>query len=280
MNTTPATRVWERVAQEQERADNASFFAERHEDIMAGGSGHHREFHQRMAAMHRQNERRHLAVADLHCSRALQRVLRAVERSSSVRCFTVMAEVAALVHARAAILTMVDTQSFQTLVLASDNLARRVQDMEFALGQGPVRDVLLRRGPVEAGGQDMAGRWHDYAREVQALGYGSVAAVPLDRQGILTGAVVLLDPERPLQEQRKSVAHVGNVLVRVLTANPSASPTGSRPVSTRTAEAVALRYGGSIDDAITMIRARAFTERRPVGKVVRAILDRGRAPTR
>jgi len=271
MNDEQDMTVWERVVREQERAGDSSGFAMRHEGVLAAESLSGRAFHEHMASVHRRNERRHLAMADLYCSRALQRALQSVEETRSIRRFSVVADVAAVAHARAAILIMVDTQSFQTLVMASDAGARRVADMEFAFSQGPVCEVLRHRQPVQALGPDVTSRWQDYGRELRALGYAGVAAVPLDLRGVLTGALVLLDPQEHVDGGRLAAKHAGNALVRVFNAVPDAADTGCRQATLRIAEATALRYGGTLDDALAMIRARVITERRSLAPKARTV---------
>lgn len=275
MERNVETAVWERVVRERERADKSSRIATRHEGIAAGR--HPRAaFHRRMAAVHRQSERRHLAMADLYCGNALQSALNAVQESADARRFSVMAEVAAMAGARAAVLTMADTQVCDTLVVASDDRARRAQDMEFVLGEGPVRDVLSHRELVAVDGPDLESRWSAYGRELRALGYHSVTAVPMTLRKILVGAMVLFDPGHPLTAQEQlTVERLGTSLTHVLSAGGSiaAAAADHRTDVVQAAEVIALHYGGTLDDAIAMIRTRAFTERRRVDSVVRSLLQ-------
>jgi hypothetical protein len=275
MNADVQTADWQRVVQEQERAVSSSDFAIRHERVMAAEPARDAALHRRMAAVHRQSERRHQAIADLYCSKALRSALNA-ETSAGARPFSVMSEIAALAGARAAVLTMVDTQAFETLVVASDARARRAQDMEFILGEGPLRDVLAGRGPVAVDDLELNPHWQAYGPEIHALGFHGVAAVPLYLRGVIVGAMVLLDPERTVESgQRLTVEHLGNALVRVLSTDGSAiwGSSSSRTDLVQAAELIALHYGGTLDDAIAMIRTRAIAEQRRVDSVVRTMLE-------
>lgn len=265
MKADVGSAIWERVVREQERADNSSGFAARHERIMASGPARDAAFHKRMAAAHRLSERRHMAMADLYCTNAL----RTAPDS--------LAQVIAVAGARAAILSTVDTRAFRPLVLASGRRAERVLDMEFVLGEGPIRDVLSGRGTVVADGEDLDARWPAFGPELRALGYHALAAVPLRLYDVLVGALVLLDTERPLEGGRRlAVEHLGNALVRVLSTNGS----GSAPVATdgrtdiiQAAEVIALYHGGTLDDAIAIIRSRALAEHQRVDAVLRTMLQ-------
>lgn len=276
MDENEGTANWSRVVQEQERAVNSSGFATRHERLAAAEPNRNdAALHKRMAAVHRRSERRHQAVADLYCSTALRSALNS-ETSAGSRPFSVMSEIAALTGARAAVLTMVDTRAFETLVVASDPRARRAQDMEFILGEGPVRDVLIGRGLVAVDDQELTPHWHAYGPEVHALGFHGVAAVPLYLRGIIVGAMVLLDPERTVDSgQRLAVEHLGNALVRVLSTDGSVirGSSSSRTDVLQAAELIALHYGGTLDDAIAMIRTKAIAEQQRVDNVVRAMLE-------
>ncbi|WP_336874487.1 GAF domain-containing protein [Rhodococcus qingshengii] len=86
------------------------------------------------------------------------------------------------------------TDSTRDLVLASDDVAERLDELQFTLGEGPCLDADRFDSPERH--DDMAGdqartRWSLFASEALSLGAASVYAYPLDGGGAPFGVLEL-----------------------------------------------------------------------------------------
>jgi hypothetical protein len=282
-----------RVAIEHQRAARAAEIAQRHERRTAADPDSLRAFHLRMAQMHRQAERQHLAAARMHAAHAdrLRRWAAYGDHERALPRF--MATVAAAVGARGAAVTLFGPDKTETLTAASDLAAQNAQDLEFTLGEGPARDAAEQSRPIAATGPALLERWSNYGPAVVALGIRSVAAVPLQISSIPLGALTAFDPPRePAGENLEPIhAAADTIALSVLMAagegDAEQAPdlqslfgqADRRAVVHQAAGVVAERNGCTIADALALIRAHAFAEGEPVDSVASDIMHHGRRLT-
>ncbi len=152
-------------AEEQRRAERAARVAVRHEKALDECAAQLREFHLRMAEVHRQVERRHLAAAAVHRSFAERvRVWCAAiappeDAPPLVLTPMILAAVADSADAQGAAVTLFGPQREEVLSAASDGRVKSVQDLEFVCGEGPARTCDRLRRAVTATGAELAMRW-------------------------------------------------------------------------------------------------------------------------
>lgn len=83
------------------------------------------------------------------------------------------------------------------VVIATDDLPRRLESAQVVLDEGPTRDASHEGLPVVVVGHEMVARWPEFGPRARALGLTSVAAVPLCWTGRVLGALSIysLDEE-------------------------------------------------------------------------------------
>ncbi|WP_427892876.1 GAF and ANTAR domain-containing protein [Kribbella sp. GL6] len=290
--------VWIGPAQEQAelqraRAGRAAAIACRHEDLATTAPEALRSVHIRLAELHRRSEERHLTTARLHDAH-VQRLTRWYSatdmESERPRLISAVAE---LVGARGAGLTLLGSERTEASSIASGPLAAAAQDLELTLGEGPVHDSTAAGLPVIATAASLARRWPHYSPAVRALGVHSLAVVPLGSGGRCVGALAVFDPpdaDRPdpltgdLEGLADALTHTmlltEQCLGQVIDASGTASAAyllGSpnhRVVLHQAVGMVAAQCECSIEDAFSLVRARAFADDVPVTDVARLIVDK------
>src|SRR5579875_2209894 len=298
-NTEWRERLLARIRSERERAERSAAVAARHEALAAVGPGP-RVLHWRMAAVHRQIERRHLVTALLYRS-AIGRLegragagagpATAGRAGPTAEAGVALTESAAwLGESTGAVVALVSSRRAETLCLASDDTARRAHELEYQVGEGPGLDAMRAGRLVAVAGPEIHRRWRVYGPGVAELSVRSVASVPLALGGACLGALTLLNP-RPGAAAPDGpgaggpgagvIGQMGEVLGHALLglyAGEESALVGAalRPAVHQAAGMFAARYDCSVDDALALIRARAFAEDRAMEEVATDIL-RGRA---
>lgn len=256
-----AAVVWRRAANARERARRAEAAADAQEILAARGT-QRRDIHLSVAAAHRRIAARHLSSARLQEAFA-RRLTEEARRQNPRPLF--MTGVAEACGARSAALTLVGQNRSQLAVAASDDSSRAAQELEFILEEGPVRDATDRRVPVSASGPSaIEARWPGYGPELVGLGLKCVLAVPLEASGLCLGALTLYEP-RPRQMGQAVCAEVAEALTHTVLLGPDPEPelyggTDHRDTVHQAAGAHSVRMGGSVEDALSVIKARAFAE--------------------
>jgi hypothetical protein len=167
------------------------------------------------------------------------------------------------------VLTFVGADQGQPAVAASDEPARAAQELEFLLGEGPGREAAARRRAVSAAGRQLRERWPGYGAGLAELGIDEVAAVPLRLQGGCIGSLAVFDP---LPGFAAGFVSVAEALTRTVVLGPDADPelyggTDHRAVVHRAADLVSAQAGHPVEDALELIKARAFSGGEPVHEV-------------
>ncbi len=253
-----AAVAWSRAAKARDRARRADEAADAQE-ALAARSG--RDIHLRLAATHRRIASVHLSSALLQ--EAYARRMAAWSRWSDPRPLF-MTGVAEACGADSAALTLVGQDRAQLAVAASDDVSRSAQDFEFILEEGPVRDATEGHALVFAAGPAaIESRWPGYGPELTGLGLTGVIAVPLEVTGLCIGALALYDPE-PAPRGYRTCADVAEALTQTILLGPDPDPelyggTDHRDTVHQAAGAHSVRTGLPVDDALALIKGRAFT---------------------
>lgn len=274
-----------RAVLDRRRAARAAEIAERHEQQMLTDPPVLYEFHLRLAAMHRQVQRQHLAAARIHASHAvrLQFWVDSTERHSAMPRF--MGSVAEAAEADGAAITLFGPGLVESVTAVSDHTIKAAQDVEFTLGEGPARDAMTRRRALWASGTGLGRRWPNYGPAVARLGIRSVAAVPVDLTGVPLGTLTLFGL-RPGRTNAGSLRTIADAVATMLVDEDATARADEAVLAPLLAEAdhravihqatgvVSVACGCSIPDALALIRARAFAEDRPIESVASDIVDR------
>ncbi|GAB3606596.1 GAF domain-containing protein [Conyzicola nivalis] len=179
----------------------------------------------------------------------------------------------------------------QSTVCASDDIAARLDELQFDLGEGPCWDALSTRLPVLSPDFPASGRhtWPLFANALHedALGSGvrAVYAFPLALGSLDIGAVDLYSSSNaPLDEDEVSDATklaslaAWQLLRRILADQPTGDlePQGTdnrREVHQATGMVLA-QLGISAADAALLLRAHAFSSGRTVAEIANDIIER------
>lgn len=272
------SRVCERE-HELRSARRAGSVAARHEVLAAEAPASIRGLHMRMAALHRQTERRHLITASLYDS-LVAKVLACPDVADGADLdsrLPLMAAAAEFAGSAGAIITLFDSHQNEVLVLASDRSARRAHDIEFGVGEGPSREAFRTRQIVAASGQEMSRRWKLYGPRAASLDVRAVAAAPMTLDAACLGSLVLLNPAQVSSSE--AIGAVSEALAHALIegklggrAGILAQATDHLPFIHQAVGVVSARTGCSVGDALALIRARAFAESAEVCDIARGIL--------
>jgi hypothetical protein len=169
----------------------------------------------------------------------------------------------------------------------SDAFVRRLEDLQFVLGEGPGleatatgRSVRVPDLVVEAGS-----RWSAYAPAAADEGVGAVFAFPMQLAGVRLGALDLYRRHAGLLDgtQTTRAVELAELAVAMLSRRLGVSPTASA----RTPPVDGFRFGVhqaagmiseqldvSVDEALARLRAYAYAAEQPVDDVAREVIAR------
>ncbi|MDQ2755582.1 MAG: GAF domain-containing protein [Actinomycetota bacterium] len=187
----------------------------------------------------------------------------------------------------------------QHLTLCStDGVSRAVEDLQLTLGEGPCVDAVrfgipVLRDDLSSAVNQM--RWPGFAPEAVAAGVRALYAFPLRLAGVTLGTMDLYRSyPGPLsaRARRETLAAPSDVTYTVLTDRGVAAlvtdpfsaeddPSGSDPASGayhhfqvhQATGMVTIQAGVDLDRALLLLRARAFSSRRPLLDVARDVLE-------
>lgn len=271
----------------QQAAEHAARTAALQEQ-MVGSLPSADNLHERLAALHRRNERCQRAAERMHEAFA-RRLETWLERQidGGAEQPHLMSAVATTTGWQGAVLTLYSHDGAETLVAASDAGARRAHQLEVILAEGPSWDAAHGREAAESD-NELYRHWPRYGSAVARMGVRAVAAVPLDLdaddlRGSLT-VTGLAPPSAPAQSY--GLRDVANALTRTVLRAPELVHTTSpdlprlemfedddfQPVLHQAAGVLHERCGWTIDNAISLIRAHAFAEDRPVEAVAAEVV--------
>ncbi|MYW64661.1 GAF domain-containing protein [Streptomyces sp. SID8379] len=265
-----AALAWQRAAKARERADRNFTIARRYEQLALDTAD---PLHIRLAHLHRTTGNRHQVAAELLQSHA-RRAGRWIRDGGPPPLF--MTGVAEVCGTASVAVTLIDAEQNQLATASSDQPSRGAQDLEYVLGEGPARDAVLARGPVDVSGDGLASRWPGYGPAVMELGIEKVVAVPLEVPGECIGALAVFDPQ-PESASATLFTQVADALTRSVFLGCDAIPGFFGGIDYRAevhqaAGMVAGRLNCRVADALELVKARAFSDGRPIADVARDIV--------
>jgi hypothetical protein len=267
-----------RVGEERVRAGRAAAIAARYEALRDREPLSLRPLRERMAALHRRMEVRHLESAELHELYAARlQVWARVPDSVMPRPMFIDA-VATAVGSRSAAITLLDATGSEALAAASDRIARFAHDVEFVVGEGPALDVAATSEPVEVGARALTTRWPRYGPVVAREGIAAVVGVPLRQEpgGCLGALCVYAKTSTVAPNITSASVRVADALTHTVLNRPGSIgedevPTVSmfdeasfRATIDQAAGMLSVQHACKPADAVALLRARAFADGLPI----------------
>ncbi|MEU6825728.1 ANTAR domain-containing protein [Streptomyces atriruber] len=234
------------------------------------------ERHVRLAAFHREAAAHHLAAAEMQEAYARRVGAWAPGGQESRPRF--MGSVVAACGPGGGALVLLDQSLQQLAVASSDARAEKAQDLEYVLGEGPMREASRRGRAVVAVGSELVDRWPQYGRGVLDLGIRAAAAAPLMADRRCFGAIAVFDqtglsPAAELQD-------IAAALTTDILLGPDQDPLlhgeiDEQSVIHQASGMVAERADCTIPDALALIKARAFREGATTDGIARRVVHSG-----
>jgi hypothetical protein len=174
-------------------------------------------------------------------------------------------------------------------VAASNDIAARIEDLQFTLGEGPCVGVLERGGPVFIDDlsdppAEVAARWPAFVQGAVAAGAGAVFAFPLQIGAVRLGALDLYrDVPGPLATQHVGAASLAaDVIAFSLPlgiapgelVDDGAGRSAYRLEIHQAAGMVAVQLDITVSDALLRLRAHAYAEGRAISEVADDVVSR------
>ncbi|MFD7662219.1 GAF domain-containing protein [Streptomyces sp. NPDC059788] len=259
-----------RAARARQRAEHASACAEQQE-ILAATSG--RDVHLQLAESYRRSAECHLSSALLQEAYAERMSEWGGDETSRPRFMTGVAEACGTPSAA---LTLMGADHGQLSVASSDDCARAAQDLEFMLGEGPAHDASVAGHVVSAAGRAIERRWPAYGPALTSLGVREVLTAPLRTEGSCIGALAVFDPSGGAAASG-TLAMIADTLTRTVLLGPDADPelydgADHRECVQQAAGMLSVQAGCRVQDALAMIKARAFADGQPPGAIAQQIV--------
>jgi hypothetical protein len=188
-------------------------------------------------------------------------------------------------------ISLVSDTGHRGVICATDDLSRRIEDLQITLGEGPCIDVAHTGTPVLVGDlhdtKDVAiERWPAFMAAATEAGVRAVFAFPLRIGAIGVGALDMYR-ERPgaLADDELSAALLGAQAAAVALLGLETSPDGGLADGAETGVRyqaqvhqatgmVMLQLGVTIEQAFLLLRARAFSTERPLNDVAAEVVQR------
>lgn len=192
--------------------------------------------------------------------------------------------------ARGAGLSLMSETGVRGVAAASDAASERIDELQFALGEGPCMDAFTSRRPVLEPDLTASGalRWPVYAPAVLAEGVGAAFAFPL-QVGAARLGVLDLYREQPgtlsTEELADALTFADVATTMLLDGQEDAAPgdaaagldeaLGYRFEIYQAQGMVMVQTGVSLVDALATLRAYAFAHDRDLADVARDVVTRG-----
>jgi transcriptional regulator with GAF, ATPase, and Fis domain len=179
-----------------------------------------------------------------------------------------------------------DQQAVLQVMASSDERGRTLELMELQNQEGPCLDAYRLREPVQASGDDAAGRWPVFTEHARSAGYRSFAALPLRLREQTIGALNmfsehdrLIDPTDLSGAQALAdVATIGLLNERTLrearlVAEQLQHALTSRVVLEQAKGFIAVRLDYDVDEAFAVMRDYARSHNLRLSDIARQIVD-------
>jgi len=198
--------------------------------------------------------------------------------------------VAAAIGMPSASIVLRDQDGLEVFAVTSDRTARLAHDLEFVVGEGPSGDVSAFDEPIQISGETLRSRWLRFGPMVADHGVQAVVGVPLHQQpGDCLGALCVY-VSRPVVRERVVAAstRVADALTHTVLNLPGAIAEEQSDASSlfddaafhatvnQAAGIVSVHHGCQPDDAVALLRARAFADGTPIEVLAERIV-RGEA---
>jgi len=183
---------------------------------------------------------------------------------------------------------VVTARGHRATVCATDDVAAKVEESQFLLGEGPCVDASSLRSPVLVADlfdpfAGMRQRWPGFLEAVAALGVRALFAFPLRIGAIFLGAMDLYrrTPGDLSAEQLGASLTTADVASLLLLdgvndafdlPDTQAGRSGYRLEVYSAAGMVKVQLGITIDEALVRLRAAAFADGRSVNEVARDVV--------
>ncbi|QIS19952.1 ANTAR domain-containing protein [Nocardia terpenica] len=230
-------------------------------------------------------EARHYVCARLHRQYAL-RLQRWRAAGVAERRPLFMGTVAEQLGMTSAVVTLFTEDRQELLTAASDGIARTAHDLEAVLGRGPARDAFVGREVLVGTRAELVDRWAEYGSAVAELGVNAVVAVPLSSVSRGAGALCAFSSHRVPVGVAATADRVADALANsVLLGARDTRDDGITPRGTlfdeadyldtvnRAAGVLSVRCHCTVDTALALLRAGAYTANVPLPEMARNILD-------
>lgn len=186
---------------------------------------------------------------------------------------------------------MVTESGNHGVVCATDEVSARIEDLQLTLGEGPCVDAVVTRAPVLVGDlSDASGiavdRWPAFLEGARSAGVRAVFAFPLRIGAITVGALDLYSASpRELDDNQLSAAlmaadvaamallHLDTDLAAGFADNFDTRSSYQLQVHQATGM-VQVQLGVTTEEAVLMLRARAFSEGRPLTEIASDVVER------
>lgn len=259
-----------RAARARQRAEHAVACAEQQEILAASADG---GLHLHLANAYRRSAECHLSSARIQDAYAERLSAWGGDETSRPRFMTGVAEACGTASVA---LTLTDPDHGQLSVASSDEPSRAAQDLEFVLGEGPAHDASVGGCLISAAGRAIESRWPAYGPALTSLGIHEVLTAPLRTEGSCIGALAAFDPgDGPVAAETLTV--IADALTRTVLLGPDADPelyedADHRDCVQQAAGILSVQAGRRVQDALAMIKARAFADGQPPDAIAVQIL--------
>ena len=175
-------------------------------------------------------------------------------------------------------------------VCSTDDVAARIEELQFELGEGPCVDAVSSGAPVlvpdlfEPGGVEV-GRWPAFMDGAEKAGIRAVFAFPLQIGAISVGALDLYrrEPGETTADELAAMLLAADAAAIALLAldtdadamfSDSASNASYHLEVHQATGMVKEQAGVSIHQALLLLRARAFSSGRPITEICTDVIER------
>lgn len=170
------------------------------------------------------------------------------------------------------------------VVTASDDVARRLEELERTTNEGPGIDAVAHHGAVVVPDLEHSSRWPLYGPEALAAGARAVFGLPLHADGVSLGALTLHRGASGDLADLERAYGIAEALTRLLLVGPTREhPSGSASVLNDMGEdwtvhqasgMISVQIGVHADEGLIRLRAHAFASERRLRDVAVDIVAR------
>jgi hypothetical protein len=225
--------------------------------------------HQRAAELQRSVQERQETTAAIHEAHG-RRVLEAADAGSLAYAIgSVVGESSLALH-------FVSTFGTTATAVTADQRSRSCHDLEVVFGEGPGTDAI-GTGLLVTEHAEVAARWPNFGPAAAALDVRSVAAAPIAADGWCLGALtVYSDSQTKAREATRKLPAAAAAVTSLLLDVGLGSILGSDQFAVvhQACGMVSSRLGCPVDDAMALLRARAFVDDTSLADLSARVVDR------